>query len=577
MKREIIFQRNFHIKILDRINCPTELFKQCRQWNHLRQNNQWNHLNQLNWWNQWNQWNQLNWCNNSRNFHNGYNGINGINGNYGSASWNRRIYKNFIIKSSFLANSTLMHTLNSIFSFHSYASFSTFSTQTTNLKFLLNAYPSFNLVKIHSNHQQRFVHDWKKRQQSDPFIKKREQLGVRSRAFFKLKEILQKYKIKKMKVVIDLGCSPGSWIECILNMWKEMGSKQTICIGIDLLPVKPFTMQHHGIDSHETWSMQRESQKHIQTHNNNKNNNNSNNNFNSNNSNNSNNSYSSINKNKDNGIHSKDDFHIEQDLNSISYLEEKRIENDFFGSKILPTNSILETFNENTASQITNYTHDDSIHKSNKSTSDSNINNLKNKSNEKFIPRSVTEQDIKNAINDQKSFESSKVNTESDDYISIHTFKNSKLKHNVHVLRGDFTDSDMKKVIESLLCEKKYADLILSDMAPEVSGIRDVDHEDIIHLAEQAYQFVLNNLDYDGCFICKLFQGGLEVELRSKVKESFDQVFFFKPEASRSDSREIFLVALGFKGYGKNLKEKNKSEDVSKIFSDDFVKDYFQS
>jgi 23S rRNA (uridine2552-2'-O)-methyltransferase len=94
--------------------------------------------------------------------------------------------------------------------------------------------------------------------------------------------------------------------------------------------------------------------------------------------------------------------------------------------------------------------------------------------------------------------------------------------------------------------EKCKVDIILSDMAPNTSGHRDLDHLKIIDLGEHALEFAKKTLSKDGALIMKTFQGGGEKQLAEKLKKSFSQVKFFKPGASRKDSSEIFLVAIGF-------------------------------
>jgi len=111
---------------------------------------------------------------------------------------------------------------------------------------------------------------------------------------------------------------------------------------------------------------------------------------------------------------------------------------------------------------------------------------------------------------------------------------------------GDFTDDDTIKKIFSALKEKSKADIILSDMAPNTSGHKDIDHVQIINLCEHAFEFAKEVLAKDGVLIMKIFQGGQEKNLAEQLKKSFTKVKFFKPQASRKGSTEMFLVAIGF-------------------------------
>ena len=92
------------------------------------------------------------------------------------------------------------------------------------------------------------------------------------------------------------------------------------------------------------------------------------------------------------------------------------------------------------------------------------------------------------------------------------------------------------------------ADVIISDMAPNLSGQRVIDLPRSIHLLELALDCAQQHLKPGGAFLFKAFQGaGLEAFLKS-VKLSFAQVKYRKPEASRSESTEVYVLALGFVG-----------------------------
>jgi 23S rRNA (uridine2552-2'-O)-methyltransferase len=92
------------------------------------------------------------------------------------------------------------------------------------------------------------------------------------------------------------------------------------------------------------------------------------------------------------------------------------------------------------------------------------------------------------------------------------------------------------------------ADVVLSDMAPAATGHQQTDHIRIMGLAESAYETAKELLEPGGAFIVKVWQGGAQKELLDALKREFDTVRHVKPPASRSDSAELYLVALGFRG-----------------------------
>ena len=113
----------------------------------------------------------------------------------------------------------------------------------------------------------------------------------------------------------------------------------------------------------------------------------------------------------------------------------------------------------------------------------------------------------------------------------------------VEFIKGDFCDPETWKKITILLDNKK-ADLILSDMAPQSSGNKQIDHLRIISLAKNSYEFAKIFLEKNGNFIVKIIQGGKEKALLQEMQKEFKKVRFFKPKASYSSSSEIFIVAL---------------------------------
>jgi 23S rRNA (uridine2552-2'-O)-methyltransferase len=92
------------------------------------------------------------------------------------------------------------------------------------------------------------------------------------------------------------------------------------------------------------------------------------------------------------------------------------------------------------------------------------------------------------------------------------------------------------------------ADAVLSDMAPAATGHRATDHLRVVALCEVAHEVAQSILAPGGAFVVKVYQGGAEAELLARLKRSFDSVRHAKPPASRRESAETYLVALGFRG-----------------------------
>lgn len=115
----------------------------------------------------------------------------------------------------------------------------------------------------------------------------------------------------------------------------------------------------------------------------------------------------------------------------------------------------------------------------------------------------------------------------------------------VEFLQGDFTEKAVFKQLLSMLPEKGV-DLVLSDMAPNMSGMRDIDQPRAIHLAELALDMARSILKPGAYFLVKTFQGKGFEEFQHETKQSFKSVKARKPKASRARSREIYLLASGF-------------------------------
>lgn len=116
----------------------------------------------------------------------------------------------------------------------------------------------------------------------------------------------------------------------------------------------------------------------------------------------------------------------------------------------------------------------------------------------------------------------------------------------IHFVQGDFREDDVLAEILSALGDQK-ADLVLSDMAPNLSGVAGTDQARSMYLAELALDTALQVLGNDGVFAAKLFQGEGFDDYMKQVREQFRKVVIRKPKASRPRSREVYAVASGLR------------------------------
>jgi len=118
---------------------------------------------------------------------------------------------------------------------------------------------------------------------------------------------------------------------------------------------------------------------------------------------------------------------------------------------------------------------------------------------------------------------------------------------NVDFIQGDFTD---EKVVEQLLgwLDGGRFDLIISDIAPNLSGIDSADQGGSMYLLELALDTVRKTLAPGATFVAKMFQGSGSDDYVKELRKSFEKVLIRKPAASRKESREVYIVAKGFKG-----------------------------
>ena len=118
---------------------------------------------------------------------------------------------------------------------------------------------------------------------------------------------------------------------------------------------------------------------------------------------------------------------------------------------------------------------------------------------------------------------------------------------NIDFIEGDICAQDTTDKIFAI-CQDKKIDLVMSDMSPNTTGHRKSDHLRQMGLAENAFALACDVLKTGGIFLCKLFAGGTGAEFGRAIKDNFNQLYHFKPPASRQKSPEIYIIAKGFKG-----------------------------
>ncbi len=115
----------------------------------------------------------------------------------------------------------------------------------------------------------------------------------------------------------------------------------------------------------------------------------------------------------------------------------------------------------------------------------------------------------------------------------------------VRTIIGDLTEAEIVEQILSFL--PRRADVVMSDAAPNITGVWEVDHARQIELATKALDIAMQILRPNGNFFVKLFEGDLMNEFVQTVKGHFEEVKIVKPQASRAKSSEMYLLALGLK------------------------------
>jgi len=116
----------------------------------------------------------------------------------------------------------------------------------------------------------------------------------------------------------------------------------------------------------------------------------------------------------------------------------------------------------------------------------------------------------------------------------------------VHFIEGDFREDSVLDELNVVL-NGQQIDLVLSDIAPNITGVSAIDQPSSMYLVELALDFALTNLSKNGSFLVKVFQGeGFEQYMKA-MREGFQKVITRKPDASRPRSREVYLLGRGLK------------------------------
>ena len=117
---------------------------------------------------------------------------------------------------------------------------------------------------------------------------------------------------------------------------------------------------------------------------------------------------------------------------------------------------------------------------------------------------------------------------------------------NVLFIKGDFTETTVYEACINNLANGK-ADLVISDMSPNLTGIRNTDQARSMYLAELVFEFSCRVLQPGGSILLKLFQGQGADTFKSEIMDKFHRVVVRKPKASRHRSREFYILATGYK------------------------------
>ena len=112
----------------------------------------------------------------------------------------------------------------------------------------------------------------------------------------------------------------------------------------------------------------------------------------------------------------------------------------------------------------------------------------------------------------------------------------------VRFLKGDLTDEKTIGTLREIL-GNRHADVVLSDMSPDISGVYSIDHARSIFLCEHALTIAESFLKSKGCLICKVFTGDSLDEFLAQTHQRFKKIYQFSPPASRKSSSELYIIA----------------------------------
>lgn len=137
-------------------------------------------------------------------------------------------------------------------------------------------------------------------------------------------------------------------------------------------------------------------------------------------------------------------------------------------------------------------------------------------------------------------------------------------------IKGDFEKDENKILIREKINNKKF-DGIVSDMAPDTEGDDNIDRFKSSQLVDTALNFCFDNLKKGGFFIAKIFQGGDEKEIMSKIKSLFKVAKWFKPKTCRANSVEIYIIGENFTPESLSNNTKEESKDIMKELEENYT------
>jgi 23S rRNA (uridine2552-2'-O)-methyltransferase len=126
--------------------------------------------------------------------------------------------------------------------------------------------------------------------------------------------------------------------------------------------------------------------------------------------------------------------------------------------------------------------------------------------------------------------------------------------NNIHFIHGDFTSDEIYNQLLSYLASNNLmhkVDVVLSDMAPNLTGIKIADQASSSYLVQSACDFARQVLKPGGSFLAKVFYGKEFENLNKKLRLEFEKLAIRKPDSSRDSSSEVYLLARGYKSYNK--------------------------